>query len=766
MPGLTPQQSLDLALDYLSLNPTRYIFPIKAGAKFPPLVKDNLAGNASNDEEQIRAWCRKWPGCNWGLAHKKSKTLVVDVDTKPGKNGQATYDELDLDYGFPPTEMTRTPSGGFHLIYEGEHIFALGKNGFGEDIDSPNYTILAGCRFNDGTGYVNEGTAAAARAPTWFYEVLGRAKVKRENSNETVVELDKSENLEWAELFLREDAEPAIEGKNGDFQTLKIAMGVRDKGVSEEMCFSLMLEYYNDRCEPPWEAEALRVKVSNAYAYASQSAGGDKTAEAEFEGEEIDIDSIPTMGDPEVMSRERQARLANREREASIPLDQRQAATTKNLALDTFVYVVAMDRFVNISTPDDPWKRIQFDSKFRKLVKRGSFADEVLAQKKGGIRIFDNVGYMPGEGISLDGGLTCNLYRAPNVTPFAGDTSWWDEHLEYLFPNPEDRRHLMNWLAWFYQNPKLKPKHALLLQGHLQGTGKSFIGDMLAATIGENNRQIVSQTDLATQFNGYAMRTKLITIEELRAVERSSVKNALHDIITQDWISINEKNMPKFKMRNCFGVIGMTNDDAAISLDKGDRRYLVLRTEATPRGAGYYKTLYARLDNPIDVAAMAWMLQNYNYGSYSGASRAPETEAKEEMIEAGQSELETWMCDHRDQWPLSGRITTVNDVVDMLPARLEKHGRLHAVVATALKTHFGGRKAGQFRVGNGRARLFVINGCPIMSIDGWRDMIAGLYAEDRRTKSRGPESDFSVSNDEEAPTDDFKDDEVSPPKED
>src|ERR1700722_14245329 len=68
-------RTLALAVDYVEKHlGVRYLFPIKPGAKFPPLIKDNLA-QASNDPAQLRAWEAKWPGCNWGLSHRISNVL-------------------------------------------------------------------------------------------------------------------------------------------------------------------------------------------------------------------------------------------------------------------------------------------------------------------------------------------------------------------------------------------------------------------------------------------------------------------------------------------------------------------------------------------------------------------------------------------------------------------------------------------------------------------------------------------------------------------
>jgi hypothetical protein len=291
--------SLELACAYVKQHPGRYLFPIKPAAKFPPLEKGNLSTNASNDPAQIAKWVEKFTdkktgmGPNWGLALKKSGLFVADIDTNPkkGKVGQATYDELDLLYGWPDTETVRTPSGGFHKYYEGEHRFALGKYGLGQDIDSPNYVLIAGCTFDDGTSYVTENdNVPTAPKPDWFEVVItGSKKVRVENATKAAIELDKDSQIAWAKDYLLNDAEPSIEGKGGENTTFRVACSVKDCGVSRETAVELMLEYYNVEfvCEPLWERADLEKKIANAYDYGSLSQVGGKSAEAEFGNDDV-----------------------------------------------------------------------------------------------------------------------------------------------------------------------------------------------------------------------------------------------------------------------------------------------------------------------------------------------------------------------------------------------------------------------------------------------------------------------------------------------
>jgi hypothetical protein len=87
----------------------------------------------------------------------------------------------------------------------------------------------------------------------------------------------------------------AIEGAGGDHQTFKVACAVKDHGVSELTALHLMAEHWNPRCIPPWNDEALAVKVANAYRYGKRAVG-EGSPQADFEAVEQASTEIPTEG--------------------------------------------------------------------------------------------------------------------------------------------------------------------------------------------------------------------------------------------------------------------------------------------------------------------------------------------------------------------------------------------------------------------------------------------------------------------------------------
>ena len=715
------------ALDYVRDNPDHFIFPIKKLAKYPPLIINNLA-DASSDPEQIQRWLTKFGAeINWGLALSLSNLVVADVDIKPGKSGAHTYDEVGLQFEWPRTRTVRSPSGGFHYYYSGKHIFAL--NAFGPGIDVPNYVLLPGCGLKSGGKYELIDDYPIADAPDWFYTEYLRDKGDKTNEpvgEEPVVEYDKPENIDWAVHYLKQDAPPAIEGQNGELTTLKVAMELRDKGISEVTALDLMNEHYNvpGTCDPQWDGEDLKLKVHNAFTYSHLNAPGEKTVEAEFSG----------AANPFTVEEQEQGTVARKE-EVAKQAEGGGYSKIDELVRD-WVWIIGQKRFVR-KRDGVMWDMQSFDSRYNYLTKAASVS-KALFKLKNKIERFDTIVFRPGQPEAV--GDLYNVWRPSLITPAPGDTSLWQEHLKYLFPDQTDRDHLLNWMGWYYQNPTLKPNQALLLVGETMGTGKSFIVQVLEQLVGDKNTQRPKNSSLKGDFNGWAFQCKLAIIEELMQIGRREVANELRDLITERVIEINIKNMPSFKTENYMGIAATSNHPDALPLDEGDRRWFVLGTHAKkhPLGHEYYSALFGLLDKPEALAAIAYELQTRDLGTYSGLGNAVITNAKRTMISASMSDVDQWLTDMRDQWPLTARVVCVRDIIALMPAHLQRSPRVHNAIGSYLRRNMKGIDVGQRRLPSTgeRVRFWVLNGSSAAMMNGG-DEIGKIYEIDRDAAKSG-----------------------------
>jgi bifunctional DNA primase/polymerase-like protein len=306
---LKPACTIQVALAALKEFPWLHLFPVEFDNKAQPLLKDYLK-RASNDPARIRRWHAYWKtrfngaGCWWGVAPALSGLVLADIDTKPGKRGQQTFELLDQLYGWPQTRIIGSPSGGRHYWYRGRHLFALGTDKSNHPgIDFAQFVILPGCMKADGTGYTLQADHPIADAPDWFYVEARRLADKVEaTEQEPVIDLDQPANVDWAKSYLQHDAPQSIAGQGGEQTTLDVATVLKDMGISEFATLELMAEFYNveDKCDPIWSMDetppedSLPVKVRNAYAYRRCVAPGALTAAAEFTDD--DPGEITPMG--------------------------------------------------------------------------------------------------------------------------------------------------------------------------------------------------------------------------------------------------------------------------------------------------------------------------------------------------------------------------------------------------------------------------------------------------------------------------------------
>jgi hypothetical protein len=729
--------SLALALAYLERHLySRYIFPITAGKKFPPCLKDNLDSNSSNDPERIKQWSKKFPGCNWGVAHAKSKLLVVDVDTNEakGKVGQQTYDALGLAYDWPDTETTTTPSGGFHKIYKAwsderhpAHIMAIGENGLGKNIDSPNYTLIPGCTFKDGTSYVGNG-ADAVKCPAWIYDVIltakqrGRERIGLASRGEVVVgEIDSAVNAASAIDYLQNDADPAVQGQGGDNATYRAACYLKDLGISIQRGAELMNEWYNPRCVPPWDLDDLVKKMESAYSYGSLSKVGGKTAEADFADDEVE--PFEPMGDPAKIEEQRTKRARDKAEgkkpepssEGTMPWDRQCGIIVKPAAF------VDLKRAQLLSAKS-------FDNRF------GMYGAEVnrKAIKSKKIKRYHGIGYRPGAGRSFrkDGQLIFNQYRPQKIEPLDGEPTIFLEHVAYLIPDQKSREAFLNWLAWIVQYPDRKLMHAVLLLGK-KGTGKSWFAELMKVILGAHNCSEPSKRRVASDFNGWLANKMFVTIHELREKGARGLYDELKEVITQGSVSINLKGIEAYEVESFAAILTITNHEDAIPIDDNERRYLVIRCadapafgKGTPASDEYYKTLFDCIgtsDEPSDEArrVLAY-LRARDLAGYNGQGPAPETQAKADMVEASLNGVERFVREKRQarEWPLGSPIVSPHDVLEALPFEIGLGLRTDRTVEAALR-EIGARPLsdfGQLRTVKGRRRLWAINGEKLATI--------------------------------------------------
>lgn len=250
------------------------VFPCIPRSKKPRVAE--FYDVATSDVEEVR---RMWtdPVTGWPLDHNigvaTDNMIVVDIDMKNGKDGMASYVDLDLPLD---TLMVRTPTGGLHAYLTGpSKSLSVGKLGPGLDIRSAHGYVIAPGSVLDVGEYTIEIDAPMAAAPA---SLIAKLDEPRERNVSVSTELDTEFALARAAKYLQTEAPLAVEGAGGDDLTFRVACIVKDMGLSAEATLDAMAEHWNDRCSPPWDIDELRTKVENAFSYALSGAGAQSPA--------------------------------------------------------------------------------------------------------------------------------------------------------------------------------------------------------------------------------------------------------------------------------------------------------------------------------------------------------------------------------------------------------------------------------------------------------------------------------------------------------
>ena len=284
----------------------------------------------------------------------------------------------------------------------------------------------------------------------------------------------------------------------------------------------------------------------------------------------------------------------------------------------------------------------------------GSELDAVtLVMRNNLIRRVDAKMYWPGFGpifTDANTGLThLNTYEQSGAEPCEeldedgkAVVDRFLRHLDMTVSVERERRIILDFMVFVYQNPGSRVQWALLLKG-IEGNGKSYFFKVMQVLLGKQ-ASVVSTTAIDSAFTGWAEGAILACVEEIRisGVNKYAILDKMKPIISNDTIPVIRKGKDERYIPNFTSYMMMTNHADAIPIGDNDRRYCVIFTRQTRKEdlfnelggregvAAYFEVLYGDAARRPD--ALARFFTDYKISAdFSPAGRAPETQGLSDM---------------------------------------------------------------------------------------------------------------------------------------
>ncbi|GET52430.1 poxvirus D5 protein [Rhizophagus irregularis DAOM 181602=DAOM 197198] len=175
--------------------------------------------------------------------------------------------------------------------------------------------------------------------------------------------------------------------------------------------------------------------------------------------------------------------------------------------------------------------------------------------------------------------------------------------------------YILNWLAFLIQNPDKKPERILGRENFLSTTRLE---------------------DVMGRFNAAVRAKKLIILNEcdMSGKEWHGANNRLKSLITESYISIEEKGIDVKVIDDFAGYMILSNHAMPIRIEMGDERFVALNVSAKYKGnREYFGSLVKVLENPDTASSFMSYLLSRDLTSFNPRS-IPDTQMKRELIEA------------------------------------------------------------------------------------------------------------------------------------
>jgi putative DNA primase/helicase len=216
--------------------------------------------DATTDAEQIKAWWKRKPRSNIGIAAgKKSGIVVLDVDVRHG--GDATLAQCETELGSLPETVTAITGGG------GRHLFFKYP-------DFPVRKDTAGKIFGSGVDVLSDGSIvivppsrhASGKRYAW---VGGKSIADTEPAVLPAAWLDRLRDGPKKEVSAATEptrGDPVTEGHRNNYLT-SLAGAMQRTGASAESILAALNQENSSKCSPPLDDAEVQSIVASITRY-------------------------------------------------------------------------------------------------------------------------------------------------------------------------------------------------------------------------------------------------------------------------------------------------------------------------------------------------------------------------------------------------------------------------------------------------------------------------------------------------------------------
>lgn len=249
--------------------------------------------------------------------------------------------------------------------------------------------------------------------------------------------------------------------------------------------------------------------------------------------------------------------------------------------------------------------------------------------------------YRPDQkGIVITNANSCsiNLHSPTSIKEQEGDPAPFLEYMDYMFPNPAERKEVLKWCATLIGRPDIRMEYAMLLVSEATGIGKTSLGEkILKHLVGIQNTGTPRENDIVDNaFNEWVVNKRLVIINEIYSGHSWKAYHSLKSLITDKDLLVNQKFQRQYHVENWAHIFACSNSMKALKLEEDDRRWFYPEVTEERWKKDQFGKFFTWLQSGGLSIIKFWAK---NYGDYvMPGERAPMTQRKKDMIEGSRSD--------------------------------------------------------------------------------------------------------------------------------